>query len=122
MEVGDGKLDLAVAVGDRGEGAVTTELAPPWSRSTTLPVFGRPSESLSVTVIVSAVLPSAGSVLRLATIPADAAGGGTNVNTGFSVMITPSVVSVAVIVTGSTLRSVTVKARRAGYRLLRCWA
>ena len=62
----------------------------------TLPAVGRPSESLSVTVMVSAVLPSAGSVLRLATILADAAGGVTKLRLGVIESLRLSVVSVAV--------------------------
>src|SRR5271154_2404609 len=91
-----------------GEGAVTTELAPPWLRAITLPGFPRPRESLTVTVIVSAVLPSAGSGLRLGTIPADAAGGTTKGMAPVCVSAIPSVMSVALKITDSNARSVTV--------------
>jgi hypothetical protein len=72
-------------------------------RLTILPGVGRPSESLSVTVIVSAVVPSAGSVSRLAMIEPLAAGGTLDVRVGVASISIPSVVSVAVRVTSSTV-------------------
>ena len=61
-----------------------------------------------VTMIVAGVWPSAGTADGLAPMPALAAIGTTNATCGFCATVTPSVVSVAVKVTISLLRSVTV--------------
>src|SRR5208282_1582787 len=73
------------------------------------PGDGRPSESLSVTVMSVAVIPSAVTGEGNATSPAEAAGGGTNDSVAFCVKVTSSVVSSAVKLRFSELRSVIVK-------------
>src|SRR5271170_319783 len=73
------------------------------------PGDGRPSESLSVTVMSVAVIPSAVTGVGNATSPAEAAGGGTNDSVAFCVKVTSSVVSSAVKLRFSVLRSVIVK-------------
>src|SRR5271156_5767765 len=70
------------------------------------PGDGRPSESLSVTVMSVAVIPSAVTGVGNATSPAEAAGGGTNDSVAFCVKVLSSVVSSAVKLRFSVLRSV----------------
>src|SRR5271154_5772384 len=70
------------------------------------PGDGRPSESLSVTVMSVAVIPSAVTGEGNATSPAEAAGGETNDSVAFCVKVTSSVVSSAVKLRFSVLRSV----------------
>src|SRR6204780_2222297 len=71
-----------------------------------LPGDGRPSESLSVTVISAAVIPSAVTVVGNARSPAEGEAGGTNDSVAFCVKVTSSVVSSAVKLRFSVLRSV----------------
>src|SRR5271170_4340611 len=70
------------------------------------PGDGRPSESLRVTVMSVAVIPSAVTGDGNATSPAEAAGGGTKDSVAFCVKVTSSVVSSAVKLRFSVLRSV----------------
>ena len=88
---------------------MTTACAPEPETVMVLPGVGLPNESFSVTVIVAAVCPSAGSEDGFAEIPALTAGGTLKVTEVVLARVTPSVVSTALKDKASALASVTEK-------------
>ena len=88
-----------------GVGPVITEL-PVCDRFTSLPGVARPSESFRVTVIVVGVMPSLRTLSGDALMLAEAGGGAEKAPPAVSANTIPS--AVAVSVTGSATRSVTV--------------
>ena len=87
---------------------MTREWPLPWERVISLPGTPCPWASCSNTVMVEEATPLSGTLVGLAKMPAAAGGGAMNCTVAVWVSVTPSVTSLAVKVTFSTVASVTV--------------